>query len=215
MKRILVLLVCSVSALCGVAGASRGPVSFSGSCSFAGPISPAPPITVVPKPGAHFSYVGSGMCRGTLGGASVDAAPITVTFTNVSTLFDTCELGPDFGLRGVALIGSGATRARFAVTVNLARLAVAGPFVLNASGGGSAAGVAQFEPADTAAAVQQCGADGVSKASLSAEFQTLAALVGVADPAPVVAPRRAVRHRHVRHWRAACRHRRRCSHRAR
>src|SRR5437763_10965235 len=67
-------------------------VTFSGACEFAGPIAPTPPITVVPQTGAHFSYRGSGTCKGTIAG------PITVTFTDVSTVFDTCELGPDLDL---------------------------------------------------------------------------------------------------------------------
>jgi hypothetical protein len=137
-----------------------------------------PPITVVPKPGAHFSYAGSGGCRGTLGGHAVDSAPIAVTFTNVSTLFDTCELGPDFGLRGVAVIGSGQGRGRFGITVNLARLAVAGPFLLTTADGGKALGVAQFQPQNQAAAPEQCLSGGIATATLQASFHTLSPLVG-------------------------------------
>lgn len=197
----LLVGVCGAAFL-GVCGsASAAPVSFSGSCSFAGPISPMPPITVVPNPGAHFSYAGSGGCRGTLGGHAVDSAPIAVTFTNVSTLFDTCELGPDFGLHGVAMIGAGASRARFAITINLARVALVGPFIVSTSGGGDGIGVAQFQPADAAAAVQQCGAGGVAKASLSGNFQTLSALVGEADPVVGARPRGRRHARHARHRR--------------
>ena len=71
---------------------------FSGSCHFSGPISPVPPITILPRPGAHFSYHGTGTCN--------TGQAITVTFTNVATLFDTCELGPDFNLHGAMTIGT-------------------------------------------------------------------------------------------------------------
>ena len=77
-----------------------------------------PPITLIPVAGPHFSYSGTGTCSGGL--------PISVSFTNVATLFDTCELGPDFGLHGLARIGT----QRLHITVNLARIAVAGPFIL-------------------------------------------------------------------------------------
>ena len=120
--------------LAGASNAAPVAVPFSGSCQFAGPISPSPGITAVPQQGAHFSYLGSGTCAGTLGRAQVAKAPIKVTFTNVSTVFDTCELGPDFNLAGVARIGAGKQRARFKVTINLGRLALVGPFELHDPG---------------------------------------------------------------------------------
>ncbi len=164
--------------------------SFSGSCQFSGPITPMPPITAVPKPGAHFSYRGSGTCAG--------GAPITVTFTDVATLFDTCELGPDFNLHGSATIG----RLRLAITINLARLALAGPFWLTAAGGGQAIGLAQFG----ASSPQQCVSPGIASATLSATFRTLSPLVGTLEPpAPAASPKHRSHRRHRRcHAHAKC-----------
>jgi len=156
--------------------------SFYGSCKFSGPISPNPPITVVPKPGAHFSYRGTGTCSGTLGGSSVTSTPDTVTFTNVATVFDTCEFGPDFDLPGVILVGVGARRAEFKITINLARLALAGPFVLTTIGKGQALGVATFTPPSTATGVKQCASSGITTATLAGNFNTTSTLVGRADP---------------------------------
>src|SRR5437764_7327298 len=76
--------------------AAPAPATFAGSCSFAGPISPGRPITLLPVPTAHFSYSGRGTCDGSLDGRPVRSAPLTVSFTDVTTLFDTCEFGPDF-----------------------------------------------------------------------------------------------------------------------
>jgi hypothetical protein len=156
--------------------------SFSGSCKFSGPISPKPPITVVPKPGAHFSYSGTGTCSGTLDGAAVSSTPDAVTFTNVSTVFDTCEFGPDFDLAGRMLIGAGSHRAAFNITINLARLALVGPFVLSTTGKGQALGIATFTPPSTATGVQECGTTGIKLATLGASFNTTSPLIGVADP---------------------------------
>jgi hypothetical protein len=116
-----------------------------------------PPITLVPKAGAHFSYDGSGTCSGGL--------PITVRFTNVATLFDTCELGPDFALHGLATIGT----RQLHITINLARLAVAGPFVLTTPHHGLALGIAQFATSNPT----DCITPGVGAATLSANFQTV------------------------------------------
>jgi hypothetical protein len=135
-------------------GATPG---FSGSCRFSGPISPMPPITLLPVPGAHFSYSGSGTCSG--------GVPITVTFTNVATLFDTCELGPDLGLHGLATIGT----QQLHITINLARLAVAGPFALSTQHQGLALGVAEFATANPT----DCLAPGVGAATLTANLQTV------------------------------------------
>jgi hypothetical protein len=153
--------------------------SFSGSCAFSGPITPMPPITVVPHAGARFSYAGVGSCQGTLNGVAVAAAPMTVTFTNVATFFDTCEVGPDFNLQGTATIGTGASRDLFAITINLARLALAGPFAVTTPGGGLGLGVATFQPPDPTAAVQACAGSGVATATLAGNFTTVTPLVGV------------------------------------
>jgi hypothetical protein len=160
------------------AASVRAPAAFTGSCQFAGPITPKPGITVVPLPGPHFDYSGTGTCNGTLDAAPVTAAPLTVTFTNVAALFDTCELGPDFDLHGVAAIGPPGGRALFEIAVNLARLALVGPFALTTTGNGLAVGTAQFNPADPASAPQQCATTGISAASLSASVNTLAPLIG-------------------------------------
>lgn len=204
------------------------PTYFSGSCQFNGPIKPQPPITVVPVPGPHFSYNGTGTCTGTLDGKQVSATPLTLTFTNVATLFDTCELGPDFDLHGDLTIGPARQRDLFKVTVDLARLAVAGPFAVTTTGNGLAVGVAQFNPADASTAPQQCATTGVGDASLAASFNTLSALIGSREPAPTPpspsqqqsssqypvahsAPARARRHkgrRAIRHHRRAIRHHR-------
>jgi hypothetical protein len=158
----------------GAARRARAPATFAGSCHFAGPIKLGRPITVVPVPGAHFSYAGAGTCTGALDGTKVAAAPLTVTFTDAMTLFDTCELGPDVGLHGVAAIG----RDRFPIAVELARVLLAGPFLLSTPHGGRAAGIAQFQPADVQASIVQCGTTGVPAASLSGDFTTLRALSG-------------------------------------
>jgi len=148
-----------------IVGALAAPVAaharpFSGSCQFSGSITPMPPITLVPGPGAHFSYVGHGTCTGGL--------PITVRFTSVATLFDTCELGPDFDLHGRMRIG----RRRSRITISLARLAVAGPFVLSDAAGGEGLGVAQFATSSPLL----CLSSGIATATLSASFQTISPL---------------------------------------
>jgi hypothetical protein len=159
--------------------APRTPATFSGSCQFGGPLSIGRPITVVPVPGAHFSYAGTGTCTGTLDGSAVSAAPLTVTFPQESTLFDTCELGPDIGLTGVARIAAGRRVDRFDVRVDLARLALAGPFVLRTAHHGWAAGVAQFQPPGAPQdALAACAGAGVATATLSASFSSIAPLVG-------------------------------------
>lgn len=164
------------------------PPSFSGSCAFSGPITPKPPITVVPIPGPHFDYAGTGSCSGTLDGAPVSAAPLTLTFTNVPTLFDTCELGPDFDLQGTMTIGTPPGRDLFAITVNLARVALAGPFAVTTEGNGLGVGVGQFSPADASSAPQQCATTGVAAASLSGSFNTISPLVGTRAPQPAARP---------------------------
>jgi hypothetical protein len=156
------------------------PASFNGTCQFAGPISPGRPITLIPMLGSQFSYRGTGVCNGTLDGAGVKSAPNIVTFTNVKTLFDTCELGPDVGLGGTLRIGHGPLVDSFNVVVHLARLALVGPFALTTAGGGLAAGVAQFTPPNVATAIQQCVTPGLATASLSASFSTLTPLAGAA-----------------------------------
>lgn len=155
--------------------------AFVGSCRFSGPISPTPAITVLPRAGPHFSYSGVGTCDGALDAAQVKATPLTVGFTNVATIFDTCELGPDFDLHGLIAIGPAGKRALFDITVNLARLALAGPLALTTPGGGRAVGVAQFDPADPSSAPQRCATTGVGAASLAASFDTLSALTGTPE----------------------------------
>jgi hypothetical protein len=124
-----------------------------------------PPITIVPSPGPHFDYSGTGVCG---------AQPATLSFVNVSTLFDTCELGPDLPLTGTMTIGSD----RYTVTVDLARVAVAGPFLITTGGGGLGVGVATFTPAgDQLAAIEACAGAGIANASLSANFTTVEPLV--------------------------------------
>lgn len=177
------LCAAAMLALPAAASATQ-PSAFAGSCQFNGPIMPTPAITVVPLPGPHFSYSGTGTCTGTLDIAQVTAAPLTVTFTNVATLFDTCELGPDFDLHGLLAIGKAGQRSLFDITVNLARVALVGPFVLTTPDGGMGLGTAQFNPADPASAPQQCATTGVSAASLSASFNTLSPLVGTREPPP-------------------------------
>jgi hypothetical protein len=172
MRGYLVALTVAVGALTGPTNASAA--TFSGNCSFSGPLTIPRPITIVPVLGAHFSFQGSGACNGKLSGATVASAPLTLTFTDASTLFDTCELGPDFPLRGVMTIGA----ARFDATVDLLRLALAGPFAITTPGGGLGAGVAQFEPASAAAALTQCVSTGVTQATLAGRFATVTPLVG-------------------------------------
>jgi hypothetical protein len=167
----------------GTATAAAQPQTLTGSCSVSGPIEPNPPITIFPKPGAHFSYQGAGTCSGALDGAAVSAAATTLTFTNVATAFDTCELGPDFGLAGTMSLRAGDVTANFAITINLARLALVGPFALTTAGGGEALGTAQFTPPNEATAIQDCLGSGISTATLSASFSTLSPLIGSEAPA--------------------------------
>jgi hypothetical protein len=155
--RRLILGAAVAGALTAPAAAHATTQGFSGSCQFSGPITPGRPITLIPVLGAHFSYSGSGTCSG--------GVPISVSFPNGSTLFDTCELGPDFGLHGLATIGT----KKHHITVNLARVAVAGPFVLTTRHHGLALGVAQFATANPT----DCLTPGVSAATLSANFQTV------------------------------------------
>jgi hypothetical protein len=164
----------------GAAGA--GAPAFAGRCQFSGTIRPMPPITVVPKPGAHFSYLGDGTCTGRLADRPVTSAPLSVSFDDVHTLFDTCELGPDVGLHGLAWISAGRDRARFAIVIHLARVAIAGPFALTTIHSGRALGVASFMPADPVGAARACGAAGVASATLTGSFRTVTPLVGVSDP---------------------------------
>ena len=146
--------------------ASHGsaPASFSGSCKLSGPITPEPPITLIPRPHPHFEFAGTGTCN---------RIPATLTFVHASTLFDTCELGPDLPLRGTLTVGS----ASFAVTVDLVRVALAGPFALTTAGGGLAVGVATFNPGNPVGALERCLTTGVAAASLSAQFTTLRPLI--------------------------------------
>ena len=179
LKQTMLAAVLAGAAITGVAAAAQEPAAFSGSCQFSGPIQPGAPITAVPKNGAEFSFLGTGTCTGTLADAAVTNTPLTVRFDDVHTLFDTCELGPDVRLHGRAMIGPRHSRVRFQITVDLARLAVAGPFQLTADLGGRAAGVAQFTPPDQTTAVQACAGSGVSTATLSGNFKTIKPLVGV------------------------------------
>jgi hypothetical protein len=174
--RLLVVSAAMVGALALAPGASAATATLSGNCQFSGPITPQPPITLVPKTGSHFSYHATGSCSGTLDGAAVTSAPVTVAFDNVSTLFDTCELGPDFNLHGTLKAGSDT----FGIVINLPRIALVGPFLLTTNGGGLAIGGATFSPPDALAALQQCAGSGVSTATLAANFSTLSALVGSA-----------------------------------
>jgi hypothetical protein len=124
-----------------------------------------PPITVFPRPGAHFDYSGTGVCG---------AQAATLSFVDASTLFDTCELGPDLPLTGTMTIGSD----RFTVTVDLLRLALAGPFLVTTRGGGLGAGVATFTPpGNQLTAAEACAGAGIATASLSANFSTIEPLL--------------------------------------
>jgi hypothetical protein len=192
------------------AGSGAQPQTLSGACTFSGPITPTPPITVVPKPGSHFSYAGTGSCQGTFDGAALAATPITLTFTNVSTAFDTCEFGPDYNLGGTLAITVGTTTAHFAVTIDLTRLALAGPFTVTTAGGGRGSGTATFTPAgSTATAITQCVGTGIAHATLAGSFTTTAALQGTLIPAPPAAGTK----KHKKHTKSkkhrAGRHRRR------
>jgi hypothetical protein len=204
-------------ALMLAASASASTSYLDGSCSFAGPIKPTPPITVIPHSGARFSFSGSGRCDGHLDGAAISGAPIAVTFNDVQTVFDTCELGPDVNLHGTLTVAT----SRFEVIVDLARLALAGPLRLTTTGGGLALGSAQFQPGDFSTAPQECGGAGLDNASLMASFTTAAPLVGETRTPKVVTPgtghhhgahpkRRPTarrRHHRTRHRRQPARHR--------
>jgi hypothetical protein len=169
-----ILLVAVVALAAFTPAASGHASSFSGSCKLTGPITPLPPITIVPRPGPHFDYLGAGACHGKLDGAAVTAAPAALAFDHASTLFDTCELGPDFPLRGSMTIGGD----RFAVTIDLLRAALAGPFAISTAGGGLGVGVASFNPGSPIVALSECVKGGVATASLAANFSTLRPLIG-------------------------------------
>jgi hypothetical protein len=147
----------------------------SPSCAAAGKSSAAPSSQ---RSAIAYSYA-----------TQITHAPVAVSFTNVATLFDTCELGPDFDLHGLLAIGATGKRSLFEITVNLARLALAGPFALTTPGGGMGVGIAQFNPADPSSAPQQCATSGVSAATLAANFNTVSPLVGTREaPPPSVQP---------------------------
>jgi hypothetical protein len=184
-------VVLALGGLGVVASAAPARSLLSGSCSFTGPITPQPPITLIPKPGAHFSYAGTGRCDGAFDGRAAHALPITLTFTNVATAFDTCELGPDFNLTGTLAVGS----SDFPITINLARLALFGPFTLTTPGGGRASGTATFAPANPAGAILQCASTGIATATLSGSFTTSAPLVGSVVSSPLGSRTRRRHHR--------------------
>jgi hypothetical protein len=207
--RALAALAALALALALTPSASAAPSRLDGSCSFAGPIKPTPPITLIPRSGAHFSFNGSGHCDGHLDGVALSAAPVAVTFTNVETVFDTCELGPDVNLHGTLTVAA----SHFEVTVDLARLVLAGPLRLTTTGGGLALGSAQFQPGDSSTAPQQCVGAGVDNATLAASFTTLAPLVGETRTPTIVPP--SARHHHRAHPKRRPTARRRRQHRTR
>lgn len=166
--RLYVRIPSAVVAVAAAFTVFTGPASastFSGHCRLSGPITPLPPITLVPRPGPHFDFSGTGECG---------AQPATLSFVHASTLFDTCELGPDFPLRGTMTIGPDS----YAVTIDLLRAALAGPFLITTRGGGLGAGLATFTPAgNQVTAVEDCLGAGVAHASLSASFSTVTPLI--------------------------------------
>jgi hypothetical protein len=165
-----------VAALAFAAPASARTSTFSGKCDIAGPIAPHPPITVVPKPGPHFDYAGTGTCTGTRNGAA-GTLPAKVRIRNGSTLFDTCELGPDFNLHADLILGPRHHRSHYAVTVQLARVAVIGPLTVTTDGGGRAFGTGRFSTTDSPAL---CASTGVVHAALEVSFTTSSPFVGIA-----------------------------------
>jgi hypothetical protein len=174
-RRAVVLGALAVgTALVAVAPAAAHAGTFSGSCDIAGPISPRPPITVIPRPGPHFDYEGTGTCTGQLDGGAKAKVPAMVRIRNGSTLFDTCELGPDFNLRAMLILGPRHHRERFAITVQLARLAVVGPLAVTTPGGGRAVGIGRFSTTDDPT---ECISGGVAHASLEVSFSTLSPLI--------------------------------------
>src|SRR5438128_2246307 len=118
--RVLCAVAPFIAVLALASSAAAAGSSFNGNCQFSGPIQPMPPITILPKPNPHFSYHGTATCSGTLNGAAVTSVPASVDLNNVSTLFDTCELGPDVGLHGTLSIGS----AQFPIVINMIRVAL-------------------------------------------------------------------------------------------
>jgi hypothetical protein len=152
--------------------------TFEGSCQVNGPIYPRPGITAFPQPNARAEYHGVGTCDGKLNGDAVTKAPARVDLPDQGILFDTCEFGPDVDLHGVLRVSGPSGPEDFQITIDLLRLAVAGPFLLTSPHSGRALGTAQFAPKDQAAAVQGCGVGGVTDASLAASFNTLRPLAG-------------------------------------
>jgi hypothetical protein len=184
----LLLVVGGVTLPAGATAAGRAArwqrSSFSGACSFSGSIRPDPAITLLPHQGARFSYSGSGACAGVLDGKSVSGVPDRVTFAEVPTTFDTCEVGPDFDLPGTLTLTIGRTTSTFAITIYLARVGGAGPFALTTPRRGRAIGTATFEPADPVTAAAACGGAGVSTATLAASFRTAEPLRGTRPTNP-------------------------------
>jgi hypothetical protein len=173
-----VLAVVAASLAAASQASAFGWSTFEGSCQVNGPIYPRPGITAFPQPSARAEYHGVGTCDGKLNGTAISHAPARIDMPDQGILFDTCEFGPDVDLHGILQVSGPSGPEDFKITIDLLRLAVAGPFLLTGPHSGRALGTAQFTPKDQAAAVQGCGAGGVTDASLAASFNTLRPLAG-------------------------------------
>jgi hypothetical protein len=181
-RSLLCLALALLGSACFTGGASAAtPLSFDGSCEIAGPIEPEQPINVLPRPGARFSFTGKGSCSGTLSGTARNRLRARVEVVGAETLFDTCELGPDFGVRTMLRIRRARKRwVRFPLTLEMPRVLTVGVFLLHGPEGGRAFGQAELVPPDAAAAIRDCGdlAGGITTATLEASFRTVSPLVG-------------------------------------
>lgn len=180
----LALAVMALAAISTPASASAAR-TFEGACEVTGPIEPERPVNLVPRIGARASYRGHGTCDGRLDDRRPRTWKVRVRIDDADILFDTCELGPDIGIPATLLIRVRRKRiAEFQLTLDMVRVATAGPFVLRGPHDGVAFGTAQLIPADQAAAVADCANPngGLADAKLAASFGTLSPLVGYWSP---------------------------------
>jgi hypothetical protein len=159
--------------------------TFEGTCEVSGPIVPERPVNLIPRIGARASYRGHGTCQGRLDARAARTWKVRVRVDDADILFDTCELGPDIGIPATMLIRVRRKRvAEFPLTLDMVRVATAGPVLIRGPHDGAAFGLAQLIPADQAAAVAACADPngGLSDAALAASFRTLSPLVGYWSP---------------------------------
>lgn len=180
MRRLVALLAFLGLGLLATPASGAPSRAFEGRCEIAGPIVPEDPINVFPRLGARFSFHGKGTCDGTLRNQVREGLRARLDAHRAQTPFDSCELGPDLGIPVTLAIRRAPRRwLRYPLTLELARIATFGPFLLHGAGGGWAHGTAELVPADLNQALAECGdpAGGIRAADLVAAFETGSPLV--------------------------------------